>query len=267
MAIPPINGPCSDVHPQATLLQMRVRLMRRLGFSAQATTPPPGMAELLTDFLAEAQVLVYSDYATFRTRRFYEWPLVVGERFYAYGAGNDGGSCTKTLDPEKIDWVGVSQNESTNDAGFWETLIKGINPIWYSSPGSQTGWPTNYEIGQYIEVYPPPTASGGRLRVKGNFNLAAFAVDADVTTIDPETIFLRALANAKFHYNQPDAGNYRAQEEMRVMNLIAASHATGRYIPIPDAGMVIGEGVENPNGVIGAVGTRYTEGADVRLVD
>jgi hypothetical protein len=230
------------------------------------------MKELLDDFLHEAQILVYSDYAIFRTQRFFDWELVAGERFYAYEDGGDG-ACTKTLDPEKILWVGVSQDASDNDSGFWLPLWNGISPVMYSSPSASTGWPSNYQIGQYIELWPAPTVSGGRLRVKGNFNLAAFTADTDKTTADPQTIFLRALANAKYHYNQPDAGNYRAQEEMRVMNLVAAAHATARYIPIANAGMTnpfLGAGVGgriNYNGSSGPWDARNTDDGSLRFTD
>jgi hypothetical protein len=268
MAVYPVNGPCDALYPQETLLSLRTRLMRRLGYSAQAANPPPGMKELLDDFLQEAQQLVYSDYAIFRTQRFYDWPLIAGERFYAYGDGTDG-ACTKRLDPEKIIWVGISQDSTANDAGFWHPLWKGINPVMYGSPATGTGWPSNYQLGQYLEVWPAPTVSGGTLRVKGNFGLAAFAVDADKTTADPQTIFLRALANAKYHYNQPDAGNYRAQEEMRVMNLVAASHATSRYIPgllWADEACYAGAGISY-NGSSGPWNARNTDDGALRITE
>lgn len=273
MPVYPVNGPCDALYPQATLLDMRTRLIRRLGFSAQAANPPPGMKELLDDFLHEAQILVYSDYAIFRTERFYDWPLVAGERFYAYEDGGDG-ACTKTLDPEKIIWVGISQESNSVGAGFWQSLWKGIHPVMYGSPATGTGWPSNYALGQYLEVWPAPTVSGGTLRVKGNFSLGAFVADTDKTTADPETIFLRALANAKYHYGQPDAGNYRAQEELRVMNLVAASHATSRYIPRQNAG-TWGGGIANPfsgggiiyNGLSGPWNARNTDNGSIRSTD
>lgn len=262
----PVNGPCDALYPQETLVSMRTRLIRRLGFSAQALNPPPGMKELMDDFLQEAQLLVYSDYAIFRTKRFFEWVLVAGERFYAYEDGGDG-LCTKTVDPEKILWVGISQDTTNTGAGWWQQLIKGINPVWYGAPGASTGWPSFYELGQYIEVYPAPTSSGGLLRVEGNFNLGPFIADTDKTTADPTTIFLRALTNAKFHYKQSDAGNYHAQELIRVMNLIAASHATARYIPIPDAGRIWGCSGDNTTGISGPWGTRWTNAGDTRTIN
>lgn len=268
MAAYPVNPPCDTPWPQTTMEVMRVRLMRRLGFSAQAANPPPGMSDLLRDFLTEAQELVYSDYAIFRTKRFFDWPLVAGERFYIYEDGSDG-ACTKILDPEKIEWVGISQGSTDVDFGFWQELRKGINPILYGSPAAITGWPSRYEIGQAIELWPAPTISGGTLRIKGHFGLGPFVDDPDKTTADPQTIFLRALANAKYHYGQPDAGNYRAQEELRVMNLVAGAHATARYIPGRDSygdrewGVI---GIQY-NGSSGPANARNTDDGALRITE
>ena len=37
-----------------TLQTLRNRILRRLGFAAQISNPPPGMAELVDDFLKSA---------------------------------------------------------------------------------------------------------------------------------------------------------------------------------------------------------------------
>lgn len=65
-----------------TLLQLRQSLMIRLGFSAQLASPPPGITELLNDFLVDAQEQMYERYSPLRNQRW--WPIQIeqGERHY-----------------------------------------------------------------------------------------------------------------------------------------------------------------------------------------
>lgn len=220
------NSACSDDWQQRTLGELRTDLLRRLGFSAQATNPPPGMAELLDSFLRDAQEQLYRRYDALRTERFYRWPMEVGERFYDVRSNEDAagtGGCQKYLDAYKVTWAGV---EDVN--GAWYPLIKGIPPVLYTI--TNEGIPAYYEIRQCIEVFPAPDREY-TLRVKGHFGLEPFEADEDVTTIDPHPVFLLALGNAKAHYGQPDAGNYLAQATNYVGSLVAGSHHTARYIP------------------------------------
>ena len=113
--------------------------------------------------------------------------------------------------------------------GAWWPLIKGIPPEIYTITTNSR--PTHYEIRQCIEVWPAPADDTWKLRIKGHFGLLPLAADSDETTIDPEAIFLQALANAKAHYGQPDADNYAAQAAGYVHSLVAGSHHTRRYVP------------------------------------
>lgn len=224
--MPNFNCTCDDDWPQRTLLSLRTELLRRLGFSAQAANPPPGMADLLDSFLRDAREQLYRRYDALRTERFYRWPMTVDERFYDLRSNADAtgtSGCAKYLDAYKVTWVGV---EDTN--GAWYPLTKGISPLLYTITNS--GLPTNYEIRQCIEVFPPPDQEY-TLRVKGHFGLEAFEEDEDVTTIDPHPIFLLALGNAKAHYGQPDANNYLSQATNYIGALVAGSHHTARYVP------------------------------------
>jgi hypothetical protein len=81
------NGPLIyDGAPYAftvkTLLQLRNRLMIRLGFAAQLAVPPPGMTELLNDFLYDGQLQMYERYSPLRNEIW--WPIAVtqGNRHY-----------------------------------------------------------------------------------------------------------------------------------------------------------------------------------------
>lgn len=76
------NCDCESTSTYETLLQLRTRMMVRLGFAVQAATPPPGMATLLDDFLRSTQKTLYRKNPVLRTERFYRWTLLQGERFY-----------------------------------------------------------------------------------------------------------------------------------------------------------------------------------------
>lgn len=218
------NCACDDDYPRTTLKQMRGRIATRLGFATQVAVGalPPGMAELLDDFIRNAQEMLYRRYPVFRMERFYAWEMQPGVRFYDFSANED--ACQKRMDPRMVTWVGISQGDLC-----WRPLVCGIDPVMYGSPGP--GIPTHYEVRQCIEVWPAPVDGTWVLRIKGHFGLLPLDNEGDETTIDPEAIFLQALANAKAHYGQPDAGNYAAQATAYVRSLIAGSHHTRRYIP------------------------------------
>lgn len=215
------NCECDDAFPSATLLQLRTRLLARLGMAAMPTGLP-GMTTMLNDFLQQAQELLFRRYSVFRGERFFTWDLAASTRFYDLPDNRD--TCTKKLDPRKVTWVGISQGDDN-----WRPLVCGIDPTMYTGQGD--GIPSHYEIRQCIEVWPAPADDTWQLRVKGYFGLLPFADDADTTTIDAEAVFLLALANAKAHYGQPDAGNYAQQLNTYIGDLVAGSHHTRRYIP------------------------------------
>jgi len=216
--MPVTNGPLAEFG--RTLKELRDDLMKRLGYGAQVNNPPPGMKDLLNSFLAEAQELLHARYSVLRTQRTYSWPLVAGQRYYDLADGDDGADTA--LDPAAVSWVGVIDN------GQWHPLRAGIDPTLYSH--DLTGRPERYVIRDSIEVWPAPAESGGEIAVIGNFGLTTFTADTDRTSVDPRAVFLLALANAKAHYRQPDAGNYTQQLEVYIDNKVAGSHQTRRYV-------------------------------------
>lgn len=180
------------------------------------------MVVLLNDFLQSAQKALYRRYSALRTERFYSWPLVEGVRRYDFPDNQE--ACTKRLDPHKVTWVGIELDE------IWKPLAEGINPRLYSHDGTH-GEPERYEIRQCIEIWPIPDQTRGKLVIKGHFGLEPFAADTDRTTINSELVFLMALSNAKAHYRQPDAGNYMQQMEVMLLDIVAGTHHTARYLP------------------------------------
>ena len=208
-----------------TLEELRTRMMRRLGFSALATNPPPGMSELLDDFLQSAQRQLYQKNPVLNAERLFRWTMTPNIRYYGIHANDtDSDSCDVLLNPYQVTWVGI---EDLN--GAWLPLVQGINPTLYTT-SQQPGLPACYEIRSCIEVFPAP-AYAYTLWVKGNFDLLPFTEDEDTTTLDSELVFLYALGNAKVHYGQADAQNTLTQAGNYLLDLKAGKHMTKRYVP------------------------------------
>lgn len=215
------NCACDDENNNETLGQLRDKMMHLLGWGATAANPPPGVSQMLTYWLQDAQAMLYRRFSQLRTERFFSWPLVQGVRMYDLPDNQE--TCTKKLDPRKLTWVGTERD------GVWLPLISSIPPELYSY--NTTGRPVRYEIRQCIEVWPTPDATNGNLIIKGHFGLERFTEDGDKTTIDSLPVFQVAIANAKAHYRQPDANNYIQQMEALIRDLTAGLHGTRRYIP------------------------------------
>lgn len=220
-----INPAVTEGNYTETLSDLRDRILIRLGFAAQLASPPPGMAALVDEFLSSAQVLMAKRFPDLVTERFYTWLMVAGTRFYSTSGDDEGATAPDfILDPAQISWIGI---EDLNGSFF--PLEEGIDPTLYTTE-AQRGLPRLYEIRQSLEVFPSP-ADAYNLQVKGRQKNFAFASDADICTIDPELIFLLALANAKSHYQQSDAQNYFAQATSHLGELVAGTHGTARYVP------------------------------------
>lgn len=211
--------------PSATLLQLRTRILRRLGFSNQATNPPPGMAPLIDDFLQSSQVFLYQRYPALQTRRFFRWKVIPGQRFYSLKDNDDDALSNFHLDPSKrIEWAGIQDTRNV-----WYPLIKGIPPQLYTMI-TKPWRPARYDIRQCIEIYPAPDQTYW-LWMRAHFGLLSFAADGDSTTIDSELVFMWALAQAKAHYGQPDADKMASQANTYLGLLTSSTHLTASYIP------------------------------------
>ena len=236
------NCDCSDgTEGNETLLDLRNRLMSMLGYGSQINNPPPGMKDLLNNFLDGAQKKLYARLNLSGWSRFYSWPLQAGVFLYDFPANVDG--CPRKLNRYKVTWVGVEIN------GIYRPLVQGINPLLYSH-AVIAQWPTRFEFRQCIEIWPRPNDTLGRLIIKGAFGLEVFAADTDRTTVPSELVFLQALADAKAHYRKPDSSLVQQQAEVMLRNMIAGDHTTARYHPgnrVPsDAGYVLDWPVATP---------------------
>lgn len=219
------NCDCETVSPYDTLVNVRKRMLIRLGYPNQITSPPPGMALLIDEFVRGAQKLIYRQVqrAARRTERFYRWTMVPGVRYYGLLDNDD--CCDFKLDPEKVTWVGF---EDLNKA--WYRLDDGIPPEYYTRANISFGWPTRFEIRSCIEIFPAPQAAY-TLWIKGDFGLSPLVADSDRCTIDDEAVFLLALGNAKTHYGQKDATAVMKQAGNYIMGVVSGSHGTKRYVP------------------------------------
>jgi len=206
-----------------SLVNLRTRMMIRLGYAAQASNPPPGMIPFCNEYLIDAQKQLDKKFRAQNLERYFRWTMVPGQRYY--GIDKSEGGCALLMDPYRVSWVGF---EDLNRA--WYELIEGIPPVFYTRANINFGWPTRYEIRQCIEVFPAPQAEY-KLWVRGQFGLQPFAADTDITTFDSELVFLLALANAKASKGQPDAQAVMGQATTYLGALVAGSHKSARYIP------------------------------------
>lgn len=223
------NCECDDDGsiPRQTLAQLRRRMLIRLGYGVQADNPPPGVAITMDDYLQSAQEVLWRQFPSLRTERFFTWTCVQGEPYYDLPENDEviDETCLKTLDPTSVTWVGV-QDQFLQ----WSELGKGIPPEFYTSV-ERTGMPQRYEIRQCLEVFPAPSSDQYKIRVKGRFGLERFTQNTDKTTIHSEVVFLWALANAKNEKNFGSGDNDARQARSIIGSLTAGAHQTARYVP------------------------------------
>lgn len=219
------NCSCLTASTFETLAQLRRRMMVRLGFATTADNPPPGMADLLNDFLISAQRNLWRRYPATFTRRIFQWNMQAGDRFYGVKDNDDDTYRNLRMDFTKgVEWSGIYDGKNT-----WTPIFPGIDPELYTMV-QQFGRPVRYELRDCIEVFPAPDGPYV-LVMKGHIELQAFAADSDQTTIDSEVVFLHALAVAKAHYGQVDAQAIQAMANSYLGELCAATHLNKRYIP------------------------------------
>lgn len=211
------NGRFVDPRAQ-TLAELRTRLLVRLGYAAQAASPPPGMASLLSDFLNSANLELYERYPVMRLQRWWTWQTAPGRRFYDVLV-----DCTDYLDVRHITQAWLQDDMA------WFPLVAGISPALYNQVFLSL--PQYYELRDTIELWPVPDKATYLVHFKGNAGPSLLTLDSDTTAVDAHAVFLHALAAAKAHYGQPDATRYDRQLEIYIGRLNAGAHYTKRYIP------------------------------------
>jgi hypothetical protein len=229
------NCECDEAEGARALGELRLELLRATGYAAQASRPPPGIAEMYNGFLDRAQKYIYSRYRSMQTERFFTWVLQDGVRYY--GVKDSTSCCDTRLNRYRITGAWI---EDLN--GAWHPLRYGIEPRLYTMDTGVKGLPQRYEVRQCIEIFPSPIQIESvdpiepgmpayRLWIKGHFGLRPFWDDAHLTTIEGEAVLLHAIGMAKRHKGMPDAADYFAMADKHVKALVAGSHGTRRYIP------------------------------------
>ena len=79
---PPVLNGSAYVYPRKTLYQLRRSVIRRLGYSAQVDNPPPGMSELIDEFIQDAHEQIWYRYRQLRQKRWWTIAITQGNRHY-----------------------------------------------------------------------------------------------------------------------------------------------------------------------------------------
>lgn len=295
-----LNGAAFS-YPTKTLKQIRIRMLKRMGYSAMLTTPPLGIETLLNDFIQGAHEQLYYRVPKLRRERWWNIETEASSRFYdipyngAYSGESkdfqfvsgspdtipraDGGDFTADgwLADMTLRIQGSNDNEGTvevasvaattitlsqnltltaennnnlvtlselnwtyletlrvkevwlEDADRWCQLKNGINPANFVL--TNDGYPECYEIRNYIEIWPAPD-DVYQIYIRGDEGLTPMEVDTDQSAVDPQAVFLFALANAKAHYGHQDARTYYSQLEVHLRKLNAGTFSPDkRYVP------------------------------------
>lgn len=211
---------------------------------------PPGVDAMVNSALQDAQEQLYFRYTALRHKRWWMWTLTADSRFY--DVVKDG---TLNVDFRKVESVWIEEG------GNWQRLSEGIDPNQFDI--DQSGIPTNYELREYIELWPAPSSSTMKLWLFGHLGLKPFVADSDTTTIDYHPVFLKALAMLKAHYGQRDAAGVDRDLQIHVGDLNAETFGNKRFIP----GNVYAGKMVGPNGVDYGPNVRYEEGGGVRRME
>lgn len=132
------------------------------------------------------------------------------------------------LDPRHVTWVGLSFQDNV-----WNPLIKGIPPEAFAQ--NITGVPTNYEIRQALEIWPPPSSDDWKIQIKGYFQPMVFESDTDYTSMDWQAVYYSAVAELKGMFGNRFTPVEIARAQNNAKNyigaLVAKSHMTAKYVP------------------------------------
>jgi hypothetical protein len=225
------NPQVNDPLPYDNLSTLQTRMLVALGFSAQQANPTPGMTGFITEKLQAAQNYLYRKYPSLQLRHFFRYKLIPNQRFYSiYDNDEDVNANINAtgfvLDPFKeIEWAGGQDVRNV-----WWPVVRGIDPTLYTMINKP--WrPARFEIRQTaIEIYPSPDQTYW-LWLKASAGMTRFTQATDIPNVDSELVYMYALATAKAHFGQQDAGQVLGQAKDYLGELVAGTHSGRRYIP------------------------------------
>lgn len=184
-----------------TLGELQSELLARLGMGAMGASGGAN-ATLTASFLRNGQAQLY---------RMQDWRHLTDYEDKALGTSQNlldypdtgvmgAGGCSRdkrVLRVERIvDSIYTPLAEGI-ETGHWNTM-------------DTLSYPSRYERYAQILIY-PKADQAYTVRVWYVADLGRFTEQDDPASLDDEMILLHALANAKSHYRQPDAGTYQGQ--------------------------------------------------------
>lgn len=177
-----------------TLGELAADLQVRLGFGSAGAGAGVNLA-LMYNFLYNGQLQLYwsADWKGCRTYVTKTLPNAATRIDYP-----------DEIHPERISGISVNYN------GVWTPYIdEGIDPEAYTNQ-ENAGPPSRVDYYNQIEFFPLSDRVYS-VRIFGQKPLTRFTQSTDQTTLDPDLVFLHALANAKAHYKHSDAQFYADQ--------------------------------------------------------
>lgn len=205
-----------------TLGEMAATLQVRLGFGAAGAAAGVNRANMFSMlFTAQTQLYWESDWKECRS-------YVVK----SLGATQTLLDYPDEIHPERIKGISV------NASGIWTPLIKEGIPAELYTTQTASGPPCRYELyADQIEFF-PQTDQIYSVRIFGQKPLNRFTEENDETTLDPDLVFLYALANGKAHYKHSDAQFY-ADQLSQLLSRIKASSFAKKIFDAPRRGPTI----------------------------
>lgn len=185
---------------------LRQELRDRLGLGSQGAESGPS-TRIMNSFLRNAQVQLYLHY---------DWNELVTTTEFATGVGQINYTWPDNCDPDSIISVVLIDTVMTTANRY--RLREGITHIHdeHSVPNDQ---PRRFERRAQLEIWPPPDRTTYNIELEYPARLGRFSIDQDLATIDEDIILLHAIANAKAHYQHPDAQTYASQLEVMLGKL------------------------------------------------
>lgn len=189
-----------------TLGEIRSDIQVRLGFgmAGQAGVVNSG---LIDSMIRSAQEQLYEQFDFLEMKKVLERNTGTDQAFYDY--------------PDDCNVDRIIEMSVKYGGRYWP-LTEGIS-IQDRSATSNGNIPQKYERRDQYELWPVPANNTIIIRTEYIKTLGALVSNSDRISIPDHAVYLHALANAKSHYRQPDAGTY-ANQLNAYLDKIKAKH-------------------------------------------
>ncbi len=194
-----------------TLGEVRSQIQTRLGFGMAGNAQIVNSG-LIDDFIRGAQEALYLEFDWIELKSVYERNTGVNQQYYDY---------PPNCNVERMTSFSILWN------GQYIPLKEGIELKLRGTPVGTI--PCRYERREQIELWPVPQSSDYKLRFEYERTLLPLVNSSDRLSLPSEMVKLYALANAKAHYRQPDAGQYANQLNAMLMKLKSKHRAKSEW--------------------------------------